>query len=351
MKPNFNRYFYESIRSTLIFLGLFYTLSSLWVYSSAFDSHPLYEVLYMSLLYWAVCLTWVGFKYFRAKQKFSNLFESLSEQPDKVFWALPEDSSAESKLLRQVAHSIQQAEVQHRLKLLSALEDTEDYASLVFHEMKSPLAIMEMQLHQADDKALSASLLEEVDRLSRLTEQFLYFSRANDFSKDFLLSEVSLKKLALEAVKKHRKAILAKDLKLTLDLDAHVILTDPKWFVYILEQGLSNAIKYSPRGSRLWLKSEKTPVHTQLSLIDEGRGIAPEDLKRVFDRGFTGSLARGENNATGMGLYLAQRLSQRLGHELYVTSTPELGTTFTLVLKAYAELPYKNVSLKRHFEG
>ena len=100
MKPNFNRYFYESIRSTLVFLGLFYGLSCLWVYSSAFDSHPFYEVLYMSLLYWSVCSSWVVFKYFRAKQKFSGLFECLASQPNEVFWALPDDHSAESQLLR-----------------------------------------------------------------------------------------------------------------------------------------------------------------------------------------------------------------------------------------------------------
>lgn len=351
MKPDFNRYFYESIRSTLVFLGLFYGLSCLWVYSSAFDKHPVYEVLYMSLLYWSVCSTWVVFKYFRAKQKLKPLFEALSQEPDEVFWALPEDFSAESKMLRQVATSIQQAEVKHRLKLMNTLEETEDYASLLFHEMKSPLAIMAMQLNQSDDTALKNSLSEELERLNRLAEQFLYFSRANDFSKDFMLTEVSVKKLTLEAVKKYRKAILAQSIQLELDLEDHLILTDPKWFVYILEQGLSNAIKYSQKGGRIYLKSSKNATETSLSIKDEGRGIAPEDLKRIFERGFTGSLSRGENNATGMGLYLANRLSQRLGHELKVSSEMNQGTEFVIELKAYAELPYKIVSLKKRFEG
>lgn len=350
MKTTFNRYFYETIRSTLAFLIIFYCLSSVWVYSSAYDSHPLYEVLYMSLLYWAVCLTFLSFKYLKTRQKLAPLFETLRQNPEDVFWSLPNDPSAQSQLIFEVGHHISQAEMKKRMQLLTTLEETEDYASLLFHEMKSPLAIMAMQLSQANDPTLSQSLSEELDRLSHLTEQFLYFSRANDFSKDYLLTEVSVKKLGMEAIKKFRKAILAKQLKLQIHLDEALILTDPKWFTYILEQGISNAIKYSEEGLTISLKTVKDHSGIRVILTDCGRGILAEDLGRIFDRGFTGSTSRGENNATGMGLYLAMRLSQRLGHRLSVRSKPNQGTEFEIYLKAYSELPYKNVSLEKHFE-
>lgn len=107
------------------------------------------------------------------------------------------------------------------------------------------------------------------------------------------------------------------------------IVTDEKWFVFCLEQILSNSIKYTPRGS-ISLRAEEEGKRVLLFLEDTGIGIRAEDLPRIFERGFTGYNGRMDKRATGIGLYLCRRIYGKLGITVQVYSEEGRGTKVVL---------------------
>ena len=119
--------------------------------------------------------------------------------------------------------------------------------------------------------------------------------------------------------------------RLTLEYEpiTFSFVTDEKWFSLIAEQLLSNAIKYTPTGGTITVRS----TDTAFTVSDTGIGIAPEDLPRIFERGFTGANGRLDDHATGIGLYLCRQICDRLGYTIHVTSTPRAGSSFTVCLR------------------
>ncbi|HCK0311258.1 TPA: ATP-binding protein, partial [Listeria innocua] len=168
---------------------------------------------------------------------------------------------------------------------------------------------------------------EELETIDKLVMQALYFSRLDTFSKDYFIQEQNLGAVMRESVKRHSKLFIGKKMKLDLqnvDID---VRTDSKWLGFIIDQVLSNALKYTADGGdiQIWCDTEVTGKKV-LHIKDNGRGIKEEDLPRVFEQGFTGTIGRQEKKATGMGLYLAKQMAKKLGHEICIESKSEIGT-------------------------
>lgn len=107
------------------------------------------------------------------------------------------------------------------------------------------------------------------------------------------------------------------------------VLTDEKWLSFVIEQLLSNALKYTPSGSiTITLEDPLT-----LCIRDTGIGIAPEDLPRVFEKSYTGYNGRSDKKASGIGLYLCKRICHNLGHTITIESSLDTGTTVRIFLE------------------
>ncbi|MEL7656288.1 MAG: ATP-binding protein, partial [Bacillota bacterium] len=113
--------------------------------------------------------------------------------------------------------------------------------------------------------------------------------------------------------------------------DGYEVLTDEKWSSYILSQIISNAVKYSPEGGKIEIRTRKDDGKTVISISNTGKGIAAQDIGQVFNKGFTSSSGRDGANATGYGLYLSKKLAELLGHSLTVESIQNEYTVFHLI--------------------
>ena len=132
-----------------------------------------------------------------------------------------------------------------------------------------------------------------------------------------------------QTVRKFAKLFILKKIRLEFQETGATVLSDEKWLSFLLEQLLSNALKYTPAGGEISVSWEEDDT---LVVADNGIGIAPEDLPRVFEQGFTGQNGRMENKSTGIGLYLCRRTADLLGHRLTITSVPGVGTQVRLGL-------------------
>ena len=201
------------------------------------------------------------------------------------------------------------------------------YYTLWAHQIKTPIAAMRLTL-QNEDTPTSRRLTAELGRIERYVEMVLAYLRLDADSTDYVLRESDLDPIVRGAVKKFSGEFIARRLALDLQPTGLRVLTDEKWLSFVLEQLISNALKYTPEGRvSIFMEAPAT-----LCIADTGIGIAPEDLPRIFEQGFTGCNGRGDKRASGLGLYLCRRVCRNLGHTIAVESEPGKGTTVRLDL-------------------
>ena len=172
-----------------------------------------------------------------------------------------------------------------------------------------------------------------------MTKSFLVFSRSNDFSKDYVISETAVNNVIKESVKKHSIIFIRKHISFLNKIDDKLTVdTDKKWLAFIIDQIVSNALKYTKDGGMISFYTSKNHNEIVLTIEDDGIGINSEDIDRIFSKSFTGSNGRDNNlKATGMGLYLAKKLSTKLGHRLMVESEYGKGTKFHIYFPIYGD--------------
>lgn len=205
----------------------------------------------------------------------------------------------------------------------SAEQEEIDYYTAWVHQIKTPIAVMRMQL--GNEQVDTGELETELFRIEQYVDMVLTFIRLGSGSTDLVIREYSLDELIRETIRKFAPQFIHKKLRLCYDGTDKIIVTDKKWFCCILEQLLSNAIKYTPEGH-----IEITESNGILQISDTGIGIAPEDIPRIFEKGFTGKNGRFEKHSSGLGLYLCKKAADLLSVPLSVQSVVGTGSKFSL---------------------
>lgn len=221
-------------------------------------------------------------------------------------------------------------------RLTKAQQDQKDFVDSWVHEIKVPLGGTKLIIESLEDDIPERKLYQlenELKKMNHYVEQVLYFSRIDSFSRDYLLQEYSLEKIINTVIRDNALYFIQNHLTLEFDAEDQKVLTDEKWLIFIVEQILSNSIKYTPVGGTITIGLSKNNLGAWLTITDTGIGIPLEDQRRIFDKGFTGYNGRVDtsHHSTGLGLYLAKNLSEKLGHRLFVESTVGEGTTFKIL--------------------
>lgn len=208
-----------------------------------------------------------------------------------------------------------------------------DYYTLWAHQIKTPLAAMDLIL-QEEGGNRAGELRAQLLQTEQYVEMVLAFVRSTADTTDFLIRRCVLEDLVRQSVRRLAPLFIRKDIHLELgDLSAEVV-TDEKWLCFVLEQVLTNAVKYTPRGGIISISAQGMV----LTVRDTGVGIAPEDLPRVWEKGYTGRNGRADQRSTGIGLYLCRKVLSRLGHTISLASRPGEGTAVTIDLTTW-EIP------------
>ena len=206
------------------------------------------------------------------------------------------------------------------------MSDMQDYFTLWAHQIKTPIAAMRLILQTKPEN--SAMEIEgELFRVEQYVEMVLNYLRLDSDSTDFVFKTCALDGIIRQCVRKYAKQFIRKKISLEYQGTALQVLTDEKWLCFVIEQILSNALKYTAAGSiRIFTQGET------LVIADTGMGIAPEDLPRVFEKGYTGYNGRTDKKATGIGLYLCKKILQKLGHGISISSEVGKGTRVSIDL-------------------
>lgn len=202
-----------------------------------------------------------------------------------------------------------------------------DFIVSWFHEIKTPIAVLRL-LQQTDMDA--NSLREEITRIENYVDQALYYAKLDSFNQDYAIQNCDVIQIAKEVIKAHSKTFISKKIRIDIQVETLAVQSDLKWLQFIVNQLVTNSLKYTEHDGEITISTLETLQERQLLIQDSGIGISQKDLPRIFNRGFTGETGRTFTKSTGMGLYLAQALSNKLGHYISCTSEVGVSTQFTI---------------------
>jgi len=221
---------------------------------------------------------------------------------------------------------------QHELHSLYASQKRHDqFMNQWVHQMKTPISVIELLLQ--DDRPLDKrNVQEEIDRLRRGLDMVLVNARLENFEEDMQVEQVALITIVTATVNENKRLFITKRVFPEIHIEDDIIVaSDSKWLRFIIGQFVTNAVKYTfEANKKIIISAVKRDDYVQLAICDEGIGIPASDLSRVTKAFFTGENGRKTGESTGMGLYLAKEICEKLGHELNITSEVGKGTIVTV---------------------
>ena len=287
----------KSRRGVLLFFALAAVLLGV---SFALFHLPLRAVAYpcaLALLLGLAALALDFWRVYKLHRELSQLETTAAE----LIGVLPAAASVPETDYQAIVQSLCRQSADAAAKAAADRADMLEYYTLWAHQIKTPIAAMRLRL-QSEDSDSSRRLLADLGRIEQYVEMVLTYLRLEGEGTDYVFREAKL------------------DVR---------VFTDEKWLSFVIEQVLSNALKYTPQGGvSVYVEEPKT-----LCIRDTGIGIAPEDLPRVFERGYTGLQGRADKRASGIGLYLCRRICRNLGHTITAESRPGEGTTVRIKLE------------------
>lgn len=280
---------------------------------------PLESALYAAALCLVPCAIWLVVdvvSYTRRVRELRELMHSVRVSIER----LPEPRDGVERAYDALLRELWDEKSRLDNEYSAARREAEDYYAMWAHQIKTPIAAMRLLLQQGaepDRAALSAELF----RIEQYVEMVLSYQRLGSDTVDLVLRRCGLDAVVRGCVRKFAGLFIMKKLPLELEETGLEVLTDEKWLAFVIEQLLSNALKYTREGGiRIYAEGRG------LVIEDTGTGIAPEDLPRLGERGFTGYNGREERGSTGLGLYLCRRVCEKLGHSLRFESELGRGT-------------------------
>ncbi len=288
---------------------------------------PVEAVIYPSLLciLFGTILMVLDFAKIKRRHK---ILEKLGNMPSAMIDELPSVSNINDYGYQRIIRSLQKEISQLESDSNNRFNDMVDYYTVWAHQIKTPIASMRLTL-QNEDTPLSRKLLSDLFRIEQYVEMIMAFLRLDSTSSDYVFKEHNIDTIIRQAVKKYANEFIDRKISLVYNPIDYTVVTDDKWLSFVIEQILSNALKYTQKGSIKIYMNE----NMMLCIEDTGIGIAPEDLPRIFEKGYTGYNGRNDKKASGLGLYLCKRICKNLDTGITVLSEIDKGTIVRIDLK------------------
>lgn len=298
------------------------------------------DLVYAAVLDAILLLITVLVGFFRYSSKVKALSNAL-KRPVEEQAQLPEATDDVEMLYHRLLENQSIARSESESSAAIRQSQMRDYYSMWVHQIKTPISAMKLLLEAereelgqliCDDEQSQCLLSDNMDsfedelfRIEEYVSMALQYQRVSSTENDFVLEKVSVDGVIRDTIKKYAKIMIRRHIGMNYSGTVQEVYTDGKWLAFILEQLLSNAIKYTPQGF-VKIETAKKANLFFITIKDTGIGIKAEDLPRVFEKGYTGYNGHADKKATGIGLYLCRQMADKLGHTIRIESEIGKGT-------------------------
>ncbi|RHR25601.1 sensor histidine kinase [Clostridium sp. AF19-22AC] len=288
------------------------------------------SILFIAIIWLAVFISCLMVSYVMRKKHLEKLLH-MTEQLEERY-LIPEIMEKPQRADEQVFYKIMKLAEKSMLEKIGEVrrerKEYKEYIEQWIHEVKTPITAMKL-LCENNRSDFTRDMLVELENINRFTEQALYYARSEHTEKDYSIREIRLGDIVHGAIADNKYLLRQNHVSITVDDMENDIYADDKWVRFILNQIISNAVKYRTEQLTLHFFTTKKDDRILLFIEDNGIGIPQSDLPRIFEKGFTGQNGRTIQNSTGIGLYLCKRLCDKLGIGLAANSVGK-GTTIVL---------------------
>ncbi|HWK21717.1 MAG TPA: sensor histidine kinase [Ureibacillus sp.] len=317
IKEHFSFILFELI--TVIFI-----LSLYWLDGFRNMSTAIYSIIISLIL----IFSFLASRYFRRQ----SYLKKITLLPQTMEDALQKNAKTSEHIQTEsYLHELYRV-YQHEVQVLYATQNRQEkFLNQWIHQMKTPVSVLELLL-QEDAPLDKKSVQEEVDRIKKGLEMVLVNARLEKFEDDMQIEQVYLKQIVNATINENKRLFITKRVFPETHIDDDILVaSDSKWLKFMLGQFITNAVKYTfEQNKRIIVTATKSDSEVKLTIRDEGIGIPKSDITRVTKAFYTGENGRKTGESTGMGLYLASEICEKLGHQFEIESEVGVGTTITL---------------------
>ena len=283
------------------------------------------------LVVWLIVLTSCLLLFYFSRKKYLDKLLDMTEQLEERY-LLPEIMQEPERADEQVFYQIMKMAEKSMLERIGEVQrerkEYKEYIEQWIHEVKTPITAIKL-ICENNRCSFTRELMAELENINRFTEQALYYARSEHTEKDYSVREINLSDVVHGAIADNKYLLRQNNVAVTVEDVEYSIYSDDKWLRFILDQLISNAVKYRADQPVLHFFTVKENDRIILSVEDNGIGIPQSDLPRIFEKGFTGQNGRTIHSSTGIGLYLCRRLCDKLGIGISASSERK-GTAISL---------------------
>ena len=318
----------------ILIIGTILAISSIEILLLAYHISLLVRLYCIIIVLLVVALA-ILIEYKRKKEFYNQLIKNMEDLREKylISEVIKTPNFIEGKILKEVLQDTGKSMLENVNYYKNIQEDYKEYIELWIHEVKIPIAASKLIIENNKNE-ITKSIDEELDKVENYTEQALFYARSNAVEKDYIINKTNLKDVVNGAILKNKSILLNEKVSIELtNLKQEEIYTDSKWAIFIINQIIQNAIKYSKKDDKkIEISSKEKNDKVILYIKDNGIGIKNGEITRVFERGFTGENGRiiGQKS-TGIGLYLCKKLCDKLGLGIELNSEKNKGTEVRII--------------------
>lgn len=315
---NIKSYIKDRVVSIILFI-VFEIFVFLLLYTFRFGVAMAVMIDVIALVFYIVAFAW---EYARKQQFYRQMTDNTSRMDKKylVLETIKEPDFLEGQIVYSWMYDINKSMIEHINTYERSQKDFRDFIEMWVHEIKLPIASLTLMCHN-DREHIDRKFITQIDRLDDYADKVLYYVRSDNAEKDYSFGKTALKTVINKVAVKNKNLILDNDISLDVHDAGYEVNTDAKWLEFILSQIISNSIKYRKKENAvIEIYCRNSGNITELIIKDNGIGIRKSDICHVFDKSFTGVNGRTGAKSTGMGLYIAKNLCDKLGHGISVDS-------------------------------
>ena len=325
-------YIKENVKWFLLILGMTVMMTCIMLLNGI----DLREILYGIVLVMVVVATMTGIGYYRYRRGIGQL-RLLTDTITTDAGNMKEPEYLYEEQYQECIRLLVQEKERLENELLNHKRSMLEYYSMWVHQIKTPIAALKLLLEESEDAAAREEEKQELFRIEQYVEMALQYHRLESQTNDLIIRTVDLDGVIKSAIHKYARLFIRKKLSLQYEAKPVEAVTDAKWMGFVIEQLLSNAIKYTKAGGVIISVTQERQA-VEIVVEDTGVGIRAEDIPRVFENGYTGYNGHSDKKSTGIGLYLCRQMLDKLGHEIRIDSKEGSGTKVTIrILREHRE--------------
>ena len=322
-------YLKDRVKYIVVFIII---ISIIDIYLFAIDifKHQYEELLYLNFLILIISFIFFIVDYINLKNKYKDIIRCLEVNED-IDTYLISGKSVEDNIMKGIIENLKSKNNEEVKEYRKSLKELDEYIAKWVHEIKIPISALDIITDRLNSIEDSIDIKNQIAKINFLVNSILYSSRSSSMFEDIFFNKVNLDKIVKSSIKNNSFLLIKNNIEVMLNNLDYAVFTDIKCISYILDQIINNAIKYSKQKGKIEFSAKNIENGVVFSIKDYGIGIEKEDIDRVFDKGFTGMNGRNRlYKSTGMGLYFAKNMIDKLGHKIEVSSKKDEYTIFNI---------------------